>query len=169
MVTRSTTYDYEQSSESNRERHVPIPWSRLTDATPVLGDPAQVTCAVAGANITGTVIGPGTVTVDPYAILNVARKAVYRHNVRTTSTMHPAPPAIHEGAWSAINIGDPVYYSDEQDTINGVKLNLCPTSSAAVANALFGHIVLMQDETESSYPKAAGAAGNTHVCAVEQQ
>ena len=171
MVTRTTTYDYEQSSESDRERMVLIPWARLCDATPTLGDPAEVISAVPGTEITGTVINPGVVTVDAYAILNVARGAVYRHNVRTTDVLHIAGN-LHEHSWRDINIGDTVYYSAETDTLTAgvAKLALTPVQSdGATLNAVFGHVVMMQDETPANFPKLAGAAGNTHVCAVEQE
>jgi len=168
MVTRSTTYDYEQSSEGGRERHELIPWSRLTDATPTLGDPAQVTGLPAGTQMTGTVINPGVVTTDPYVVMNVAHGAVYRHNVRNVVTYTAGPVA--EATWRAIQIGDAVYYDPEQDVLNGVKLSLAPLQSdAATLNALFGHIVMMQDEDSADFGKGTTLVGSTHVCAVDQE
>ncbi len=170
MVTRTHTYDYEQSSEGGREREVPIPWTRLTDATPTLGDPAQVTGLPAGTQVTGTVVEPGVAITDPYAILNVSKGAVYRHNVRTVDVLHIAGN-LHEHSWRDINIGDTVYYSAEVDTLTAgvAKLGLCPLQSdGATLNAVFGHVVLDQEETVSSFPKLAGASGNTHMCAIEQ-
>ncbi len=168
MVTRTTTYDYEQSSETGRERHVPIPWSRLTDTTPTLGDPAQITGLPAGTQQTGTVVNPGVVTVDPYVILNTASGAVYRHNVRNVVTYTAGPVA--EATWRAIQIGDTVYYDPEQDVLNGVKLSLAPLQSdAATVNAIFGHVVMMQDEDSADFGKGNTQAGSTHVCAVMQE
>ena len=165
MVTRTTTYEYEQSSEGGRERMLPMPFTRLTDATPTLGDPAQVTGLIAGLMITGTVINPGT-TADPYAVLNVADGAVFKHNVRNTLTYGAGPVA--EATWGALNLGDPVYYSAEQDVLNGIKLSTSPLQSdGATANTLFGHIVLEQDETSASFPKGTVTA-STHVCAIQQ-
>jgi len=168
MVTRTTTYDYEQSSEAGRERMLPIPWTRLTDTTPTLGDPAQVTGLPAGTQETGTVVNPGVAVTNPTVVLNVASGAVYRHNVRNVVTYNAGPVA--EATWRAINIGDTVYYDPEQDTLNGVKLSLAPLQSdAATLNAIFGHVVMMQDEDSADFGKGTNAIGSTHVCAVMQE
>jgi len=164
MVTRTTTQDYEQSSEAGRERNVPIPWARLTDATPTLGDPFQATGLVAGATFCGTVINPGT-AADPVIIGYTADGAIFRHNVRNVLTWVGGPA---EATWGPINLGDPVFYDAEEDTANGVKLSTSPLTSTAAANTLFGHIVLMQDEDASDFPKGAALVGSTHVCAVMQ-
>lgn len=166
MVTRTGTDGFEQSSESGRERHLPVPWTRLTDTTPTLGDPAQITGLPAGTQQTGTVIVPGSAG-DPVAIINTADGAVYAHNVRNVVTYNAGPVA--EATWRAINIGDTVYYDPEQDTLNGIKLSLCPLQSdGATANARFGHITTLQDEDSSDYSKGTALAGSTHVCGVEQ-
>jgi len=167
MVSRSTTYDYEQSSEGGRERHEIIPWTRLTDATPTIGDPAEVTGLPIGSQMTGTVINPGVAVTDPYAIINIAKGAVYRHNVRNVITYAGGPV---EAAWRVINIGDTVYYDPEQDTLNGVKLSLAPLrTDGTTPNTIFGTVVLMQDEDSADYPKGTAVTpGTTHVCAIDQ-
>ena len=163
MTTRTTTYDYEQSSESGRERHVEIPYARLVDATPTLHDPAAVTALVAGTELTGTVITLDA--VNSIALLNVALGAVYRHNVRNVLTYGGGPA---EATWGPINIGDPVFYDPTSDLLNGIKLSTSPLNGAGAANPRFGTVVMMQDETASSFPKGTDAAGSTHVCAVMQ-
>jgi len=164
MVTRTTTYDYEQSSESGRERMVPVPWTRLNDVTPTLADPAMVTGLPVGTQITGTVINPGVAVTDPVVVLNTSPGAVFRHNVRNVITWNVAV----ELAWRAMNIGDVVYYDYTSDATNGVKLSTSPLNQAGTANPIFGNIVLMQDETSASYPKGTAIGGSTHVCAVMQ-
>lgn len=165
MTTRTTTYDYEVSSESGRERHVRIPYASLEDATPTLHDPAQVTGATGGLALNGTVITLDATTSD--VIMNVADGATYRHNVRNVLTYSSGPVA--EATWQPIAIGNRVYYDTEQDTLNGVKLSLAPLQSdGATANDPFGWIVLDQDEDGDDFGKGTDAVGSTHVCAVLQ-
>lgn len=162
-------YQYEVSSESGRERHLAVPYARLTDTTPTLGDPAQVTGLTAGRMITGTVVNAGTTVAlggTAEAILNVANGAVYFHYVRNVLTYTSGPVA--EATWGAINVGDPVYYDAEQDALNAVKLSTAPLQSdGATANTLFGWVVLNQDEDADSFPKG-GITASTQECAVMQ-
>lgn len=167
MTTRTDTQSYEMSSEAGRERHVLIPWSRLTDTTPTLGDPACVTSLIDGMEMCGTVVNAGTTTTDEYALLNVAEGAVYRHNVRNVLTYSAGPVA--EATWGAINIGDPVFYDDEQDTLNGVKLSTAPLQSdGSTVNPRFGTVIMLQDEDSSDFGKGTALAGSTNLCAVLQ-
>lgn len=164
-MTRSITQSHEVSSESGRERQLPVPYARLTDVTPTLHDPAQVTGLVAGLMITGTVITLDA--VGSVAILNVADGARYLHNVRNVLTYNAGPVA--EATWGPINIGDPVYYDAEQDTLNGIKLSTSPLQSdGATANTLFGHVTMLQEETAASFPKGAALVASTQECAVMQ-
>ena len=164
MVTRSGTVGYQQSSESGRERMVKIPYARLTDQTPTIGDPAQITGLLPGAQMTGTVITVDA--VDSEAMINRAEGAVYRHNVRTVLTYNGGNA---EATWGVINIGDPVYYDLTSDANHGVKLSTSPLQGdAATANARFGTVIMLQSEDADDFAKAAGAAGNTHLCAVDQ-
>ena len=164
MVTRSGTVGYQQSSEAGRERMVKIPYARLADQTPTEGDPAQITGLLPGAQTTDTVT---TIeAVDEEAVINVAYGAVFRHNVRTVSGYDGGNA---ENAWVALNIGDPVYYDPTSDANNGVKLSASPLQGdAATANPRFGTIELLQNRDTDTFPKAAGASGNTHLCAVRQ-
>jgi len=155
MTVRSISQSYEMSSESNRERHVIIPWARLFDATPTLGDPACVTCVLTGQELTGTVVRAGTVTVDAYAELNVADGAIYRHNVRNVLTYDGAN---NEATWGAINIGDTVYYDPTADanTAGVCKLSTSPLrGDNATSNPIFGKILMLQDQTASDFPTVA--------------
>jgi hypothetical protein len=163
MVTRTTTYDYEQSSESSRERHVLVPYSRMTDATPTLHDPAEFTGAVAGVKVTGTIIKIDA--TDSIAVVNVAKGAVYRHNVRDVLTYSGAS----EFSWRALNIGDPVFYDPSAAMPAYTKLSISPLNASGTANTMFGWIVMMQDEDVNDFPKGTGLTpGSTHVCAILQ-
>lgn len=162
------TYEYEVSSESGRERHIAIPWARMTDTTPTLGQPAEVTSLTAGRRLTGVVVNAGTATAaggTSEAILNVARGATYYFNVRNVLTYTAGPVA--EATWGPINIGDCVYYDAEQDALNGVKLSTAPVQSdASTRNTLFGFVVMNQDEDADDFPKGTDQAGSTQECAV---
>jgi len=141
-----------------------IPWARLTDATPTKGDPAQVTGLIAGEQVTGVVMNPG-VAADPYAILNVAEGRMERQNVRCVLTYTAGPVA--EATFGLMNIGDPVFYDAEQDTLNGVKLSTSPLQSdGATANARYGIIIMTQDEDADDFPKGSASVGTTVECAI---
>jgi len=161
MTVRSITQSYEVSSESGRERHVRIPWARLDDTTPTLGDPAQVTSLIDGMEVCGTVVNAGTTTTDEVVILNVAEGAVYRHNVRNVLTYNAGPVA--EATWGAINVGDPVFYDTEQDTLNGINLSTAPLQSdGATLNPRFGTIVLLQEQDADDFPTVATALSDVY-------
>ena len=165
-MVRTITQSYEVSSESGRERHVRIPYARLTDVTPTLHDPAQVTSVVAGTQMTGTVVTLDA--TDSVVILNVATGAAYFHNVRNVLTYNAGPVA--EATWGAINVGDPVFYDAEQDTLNGIKLSTSPLQSdGATPNTLFGYVTMFQEEVNATdFPKGTAIAGSTQECAVTQ-
>ena len=155
---------FEMSSEVGRERHVLIPWARLTDATPTKGDPAQITGLVPGLQETGVVMNPGS-AADPYAVLNVADGRMERQNVRNVLTYTAGPVA--EATFGPINIGDPVFYDAEQDTLNGVKLSTSPLQSdGTTANAQYGIVIMQQEEDAADFPKGTALAGSTNLCAV---
>ena len=165
MVTRTTIYAYEQSSEAGRERHVLMPQARLKDTSPTEGDPACVTAVVAGHEICGTVITVNA--ANDTAIINFAEGAIYRHNVRNVITWEADAPAA-EAAWRAINIGDPVFYDDDCDTVNGVKLSTALTDWDGVLNPRFGTVVMLQDEVATDFEKGDDQEGLSVLCAVLQ-
>jgi len=165
MVARTTTYNYEQSSEGGRERMVRIPYARLVDTTPTLHDPAAVTSLLPGAELIGTVI-----TLDAtnsIAVLNTADGAVYRHNVRNVLTYNPG---VAELTWGLINIGDPVYYDPSASMPATCKLSTSPLNTSGAANPIFGVVVMLQDEADngSDFPRGSAIAGVTDAFAVRQ-
>lgn len=164
MTVRETTAGWQQSSEAGRERLVKIPYSRMADQTPTIHDPAQVTGLLAGAQMTGTVVTIDAVRSE--AIVNIAVGAVFRHNVRTVSGYDGA---ANENAWLALNIGDPVYYDPTADANHGVKLSVSPLlGDNSTSNPRFGTIGMLQYEDKDDFEKAAGASGNSYLCAVIQ-
>lgn len=166
MTVRSITQSYENSSEAGRERMVTLPYARLTDVTPTLHDPAQVTSAVVATNFHGTVITLDA--TDSMVVLNCADGAQYNHNIRNVITYDGQDA---ETGWRVINVGDVVYYDATADanTAGVCKLSTSPLDGAGAANAIFGHVVLMRGETNAAdFPKGAGGAGSNHVCAVAQ-
>lgn len=160
---RDYTYNFEQSSESGRERHVVIPWARLRDVTPTLHDPASVISRISGIAICGTVITLGS-AADPYVVMNVAEGAIYYHNVRNVTSWGQGPA---EATWSAANIGDPVFYDVLSDAANGVKLSMSPEGLNDEENPVFGFIVMLQEEDCNDFPKC-GNFGCTFGAAVLQ-
>jgi hypothetical protein len=163
-MVRITTYNYEQSSEGGRERHVRIPYARQTDQTPTLHDPAEVTGLPLVGRLTGTVV-----TLDAtnsVAIINTSGGAVYRHNVRNVLTYNPG---VAELTWGAVNVGDAVYYDPSATMPAFTKLSTSPLDLTGAVNSFFGWVVLLQDETVASYPKGGAIAGDTLECAVLQK
>jgi len=159
MPTRATTYDYEQSSESGRERHIRVPYSRQTDATPILHNPVEITSLLAGGSLCGTSVSLDAVTSE--SIVNVAVGAIYRHGVRNC-TGYAGGGA--ENAWAVINVGDPVYYDPLQLALSGDYLSISPFGAGgAGANSRFGIVVMQQDETADDFPKTDGLTPGTSV------
>ncbi len=161
----NTVAGYEQSSESGRERHIRVPWSRQLDTTPVFHDPMAMTSVIVGSEVTGTIIVVGTVA-DPVSIVNVAEGAKYVRLVRNVLTYSSGPVA--EATWGPINIGDPIFYDAEQDTLNGVKLSTSPLdSTGAAANPRFGTAVMHQTEDEDDFPKGGETASSQSVTVMQ--
>lgn len=165
MAIRTTTYEYEQSSEGGRERMVRIPYARLVDATPTKGDPCAVTSLLPGAELIGTVVSLDA--TNSIAIVNTADGAVFRHNVRNVLTYGGGPA---EATWGPINIGDPVYYDDTATMPANTKLSTSPLDGAGNANPMFGVVVLLQDEDDdgSDFPRGTSLAGSTDAFAIRQ-
>lgn len=166
-------YEYQVSSEGGG-RHWEVPCANLKDTTPTLHDPACVNAPVAEAgglltlmfSLTGTVLTLDA--ADSVAVIDFD-SMVYRHEVRTVTSYSEGPV---EATWAQINVGDIVYYDDESDGLNGVKLSLAAIRADGVTlNPIFGHIVLDQDETADDFPKGAAdpQAGETHICAIRQK
>lgn len=166
MPLRTTTYDYEVSSEAGRERHVVFPWSRLVDVTPALHDPFCVASRIIGLNICGTVITLGSVA-DPYIVGNVAEGAIYAHNVSNVCSWAAGDAA--PDAFCQISIGDPVFYDIAADALYGIKLSLASLyGNETTVRPLFGFVVMMQEEDASDFPKGSVEAASPALCAVLQ-
>jgi len=119
-----------------------------------------------GTQITGTVIDLDA--TDSIAIINHARGAVYRHYLRNVAT-YDLTGQLHEETWRVIEIGDEVYYDEESDFLNGIKLSFAPLESdAATPNPLFGWVCMLQDEDAADFSKGAGGSGSTHLVAIVQ-
>jgi len=167
-MTEEVKLDYEVSSEG-AVRHWEIPYARLEDATPTPTSAACVTSAVAGTEMTGTVL-----TIDAtnsIAVIDFTHSMVYRHDVRTVLTYNPG---VAELTWQALNIGDVVYYDGSASMPAGVYLSVSPLNTGGTANPIFGHIVPAPSTTgfdtdAALFPLAAGVAGNTHRVAVMQE
>lgn len=167
-MTEEIKHDYEVSSEG-AIRHWRIPYARLEDATPTPSNPAKVTSAVPGTELTGTILSIDAVNSD--AIIDFTHSMVYLQEVRTVLTYKGAA----ENTWQALNIGDTVYYDGSATMPAGVYLSVSPLDNLGVANPIFGHIVTGKQtvppfvDDSGDYPKAAGVAGNTWFCAVMQE
>ena len=162
-MVRTTTQNYEVSSESGRERHIRMPYARLLDNTPTLHDPAAVTSLLVGVGLTGTIISLDA--TPSIAIINIADGAVYWHNVRNVLTYAGAV----EATWGPINIGDPIYYDNSATMPANTKLSTSPANNVAGANVLFGFAGLGRAETAASFPKGAALVASTQEVAVVQQ
>lgn len=151
--------DYEVSAHGT-ERHWPVPYSRLTDATPTPSNPAMLLGRVVGTQLCGTIL-----TIDAgrsRAIVDFTPGRIYRQDVRNVLTYN----AGAENTFGALNIGDAVYYDRSATMPAGVYLSTSPLDSTGAANALFGYVVQASDV--DSFPKG-GATASTQECAVIQR
>lgn len=167
MTVRTTTYNYEQSSEGSRERHIPLPWTRLVDVTPTLHDPFCVTSREVALQMCGTVITLGVAVTDPYVIGNIAEGAIYAHNVANVCNWNATNTAAD--TYCQINIGDPVFYDTAADALWGYKLSLAShLGNETTPRPLFGFIVMLQTEVSGDFPKGSTSTHAPDLCAVLQ-
>ena len=166
-VPTRALYAYEQSSESGRERHLLVPQTRLKDTGPTLGDPACVTSLIVGMEVCGTVITVNA--TNDTAVVNVAEGAIYIHYVYNLEDWD-SDGSIVAAAYAAINVGDPVFYDQEADTLGHGKLTIAQyLADNATPKPRFGTVVMLQDESASDFPKPAeGAAADYYLCAILQ-
>lgn len=164
-MTEAIRHDYECSSEG-AVRHWPIPYARLTDITPTVSLPAEVTSLLPGTQLTGTILSIDA--ADSVAIIDFTAGMVYWHEVRNVLTY----AAAVEATWGPINIGDPVYYDNSATMPAGVYLSTSPLDNTGAANTLFGHVVPCvansDDADGSDYPKGAALVASTQECGVMQ-
>jgi len=151
--------NYEVSSEG-AVRHWEIPYASLENATPIATEACEVV-GTDGLQVCGTVLIADA--TDSVAIVDFTAGMIYRHNIRTVTTYNMGA----ESAWATIDIGDVVYYDNSGTMPANCFLSLAATNAAAQANSIFGYVV-PADETDT-FPKAAGAAGNTWEQAVMQR
>lgn len=160
-MVESIHNDYEHSSGPVMTRAVPF--ARLTDATPTPSNPCELTSLLAGTQLCGTIMTVDT--ADSIAIVNFAPGFVGNWNVRNVLTYN----AGVENTWTAINIGDPVYYDNSATMPAGVYLSMSPLDNLGTANSLFGYIVCVTSEAAALYPKGAGGVASTQACQVQQR
>jgi len=126
--------DYQISSEG-AVRHWEVPYARLTDATPAVGDPAEMTALVAGTEVGGTILA-----IDANvsrAVVDFTSSMVYKHYVRNVRTYGGGV----EATWGVIDVGNRVYYDNSATMPAGVYLSTSPLDNTGAANSLFGTVV----------------------------
>lgn len=160
-MAEAVNNDYEVSSEG-AVRHWEIPYARLEDATPTVSNPAAVLSRVAGTQLTGTILSVDA--GDSIAIIDFTPSMVYRQDVRNVLTYN----AGAENTFGAIRVGDPVFYDRSSTMPAGVYLSTSPLDRLGAANPLFGHVVMLPEQTPSSFPLGADAVASTQECAVMQ-
>lgn len=126
--------DYEVSS-TGAVRHWEVPYARLTDATPTVGDPCELTALVDGTQIGGTVLSIDAVVSR--AVIDFTCSMVYKHYVRNVRTYNGGV----EATWGVLAIGNRVYYDNSATMPGGVYLSTSPLDNTGAANSLWGTIV----------------------------
>ena len=159
-MTESILTDYEHSS--GPVHTIAVPYARLTDATPTVGNPCELTSVLAGTQLCGTIMSIDA--GDSVAIVNIAPGFVGNWEVRNVLTYNAAV----EATWGAINVGDPVYYDSSATMPAGVYLSTSPLDNAGGANPLFGYVATITSEAAALYP-LGGNTASTQDCQVMQR
>lgn len=154
----ATLYDYEVSVEGAERKWI-LPYARLSDTTPEVGEPALVSGRVAGALMGGAVLSLDA--DDSVAVLDLTPGKIYAWNVRNVLTYNGGA----ENTFGAINIGDPVYYDPSSTMPAGVKLSTSPLDKDGGTNSVFGHVIAKDDTDQALYPKG-GATASTQAVGV---
>ena len=152
-------YDYEHSS--GPVFTIAVPYARLTDTTPMAGNPCELASLLEGTHICGTVLS--TDADDSIAIVNVAPCFIGNWQVRNVLTYAQGA----EATFTAINVGDPVYYDSSSTMPAGVYLSMSPLDEDGDPNPRFGHIATITSEAAALYPKGTVTA-STEDCQVMQ-
>ena len=132
-MVESIRNDYEVSSQA--DGHWEVSYARMTDTTPTVTQPAQLTALTAGTQIGGTVL-----SIDASvsrAVVDLRAGVIYLHEVRNVLTYAIGA----EATWGAINEGDRIYYDGSGTMPAGTVLSTSPLDSAGAANALWGTAV----------------------------
>ena len=125
--------DYQISSEG-AVRHWEVPYARLTDTTPVVGDPAEMTALTAGTEVGGTILA-----IDANvsrAVVDFTCSMIYKHYVINVLTYSGAVA----NTWGVIDVGNRVYYDNSATMPAGVYLSTSPLDQTGAANSLFGTV-----------------------------
>ena len=157
-MTEEILYGYQHSS--GPVFTIAVPYARLTDATPTLGNPCQITSLLAGTMVCGAITSVDA--GDSIAIVNVAPTFIGNWEVRNVLTYNAG---VAELTWGAINVGDLVYYDDSATMPAGVYLSTSPINTDTTANTLFGAIACITSEAAALYP-LGGITGSTQNCQV---
>jgi len=159
-MTETILNDYEHSS--GPVITMAVPYARLTDQTPTVGNPCELTSRTAGTQLTGTILSVDA--GDSIAVVNVAPAFFGNWEVRNVLTY----AAAVEATWGAINVGDAVYYDNSATMPAGVYLSTSPLDNTGAANTLFGHIACITSEAAALYP-LGDATASTQDCQVVQR
>jgi hypothetical protein len=125
--------------------------------------PARVRCNnPAEGALTGTIVALDG--EDGIAVINVAKGAIYAHNVRNVLTYEN----YAEATFGQITVGARVYYDPSATMPSGCHLSLAPINATGENNTPFGWVVMMPGETVNDFPKGSSSSGSTHLCAVLQ-
>lgn len=117
------------------ERKWVIPYARLLDVTPEVGNPALVQGRVVAERMGGALLSIDA--DDSVAVIDFTPAKIYAWNVRNVLTYS----AEAEATFGALNIGDAVYYDASAVMPAGVYLSTSPLDNLGAANSVFGHIV----------------------------
>lgn len=159
-MTEEILNGYEHSS--GPVHTIAVPYARLTDATPTVSNPCELTSLLAGTQLCGTIL---TVDAgDSVAVVNVAPGFIGNWEVRNVLTY----AAAVEATWGAINVGDCVYYDNSATMPAGVYLSTSPLDNTGAANTLFGYIACITSEAAALYP-LGGVTASTQDCQVMQR
>lgn len=144
-------------SDIGAERIWPVPYARLLDTTPMVGNPAAVAGETAGKRQTGVVksIDAGR----SLAYLDFTPAKIYKFLARNVFTY----AAAAEATFDDIAIGDEIYYDPSATMPGGVYLSTSPLNSADAANTLFGWRAMLN---ESDTATLGGASASTQTIGV---
>ena len=159
-----TQWDYQASTEGC-ERILAVPYARLEDTTPAVGEPAAVISLLLGTQVCGVVLSLDA--INSWAIIDFTPGKLYWFQVRNVLTYSSGA----ESTFGAINIGDPIYYDGGAVMVAlGLKLSTAPTDSGAVgtgagaaANPIFGFVVGADAIDTPLYPKGGATASTQWV------
>jgi len=141
---------------------IAVPYARLTDTTPTIGNPCELTSLLPGTALCGSIMSIDA--GDSIAIVNSAPAFIGNWEVRNVLTYSGEA----ENTFGAINIGDLIYYDNSATMPAVVYLSTSPLDNLGVANTLFGSVEVITSEAAALYP-LGGATASTQDCQVQQK